>query len=190
MSLCTVAELRAALGIGTLYTDALLQEVCDAADDVLLPMLWTPTYYAQAKSLKSLVCTLWFEPSIAGIFYIGQPITIDGAGAHFNGSKTITAMTDHSISYAANDHPADQTKHFIQPYASVTTEVTTAWADDSAVQQAATLIAINIWQARSTASGGSVGIDGTPMPFRLGASLMGQIRGLIAHAMAPRQMVV
>ena len=40
MSLCTVAELRSVLGIGALYTDAQLQEVCDAADNVLLPMLW------------------------------------------------------------------------------------------------------------------------------------------------------
>ena len=40
MSLTTVAELRATLGVGTLYSDATLQEVCDATDAVLLPMLW------------------------------------------------------------------------------------------------------------------------------------------------------
>ncbi len=43
MSLTTVAELRTALGVGTLYADATLQEVCDAADNVLLPFLWTNT---------------------------------------------------------------------------------------------------------------------------------------------------
>ena len=40
MSLTTVAELRSALGVGSLYPDATLQEVCDAADAVILPMLW------------------------------------------------------------------------------------------------------------------------------------------------------
>ena len=38
MSLTTVAELRSSLGVGTLYSDAVLQEVCDAADNVLLPV--------------------------------------------------------------------------------------------------------------------------------------------------------
>jgi hypothetical protein len=41
MALTTVSELRTTLGVGTLYTDAVLQEVCDASDAVLLPMLWT-----------------------------------------------------------------------------------------------------------------------------------------------------
>ena len=40
MALTTVAELRSTLGVGTLYSDAILQEVCDASDAVLLPMLW------------------------------------------------------------------------------------------------------------------------------------------------------
>ena len=43
MALTTVAELRTALGVGTLYADATLQEVVDAADNVLLPFLWTNT---------------------------------------------------------------------------------------------------------------------------------------------------
>ena len=44
MALTTVAELRSTLGVGTLYPDATLQEVCDASDAVLLHMLWTNSY--------------------------------------------------------------------------------------------------------------------------------------------------
>ncbi len=43
MALTTVAELRTALGVGTLYADAVLQQVCDAADNVLLPFIWSNT---------------------------------------------------------------------------------------------------------------------------------------------------
>ena len=50
MALTTVAELRSTLGVGTLYTDAVLQEVCDASDAVLLPMLWAKDYFAVAHS--------------------------------------------------------------------------------------------------------------------------------------------
>ncbi len=56
MSITTVAELRTALGIGTLYTDAVLQSVCDASDDVLLPFLWTNVLPAtgHSKSMQSM----------------------------------------------------------------------------------------------------------------------------------------
>jgi hypothetical protein len=50
MALTTVAELRSTLGVGTLYPDATLQEVCDATDAVLLPMLWSNVYYNIAQS--------------------------------------------------------------------------------------------------------------------------------------------
>ena len=50
MALTTVSELRTTLGVGTLYPDATLQEVCDATDAVLLPMLWSNVYYNIAQS--------------------------------------------------------------------------------------------------------------------------------------------
>lgn len=107
MSLCTVSELKAALGSGSLYADATLQEVCDATDVILLPML-------------------------------------------------------------------------------TTTHVTATCA---ACQQAALMLALDIWQARQAVGQGTIGIDGTPMPYRLGNSLLGKIRGVIAHALAPETLV-
>ncbi len=55
MALTTVAELRSTLGVGTLYTDAVLESVCDAADAVLLPMLWTNTTFVQHLETKTAV---------------------------------------------------------------------------------------------------------------------------------------
>ena len=50
MSVTTVATLRTALGVGTLYADAVLQSVCDAADQVMLPFLFTNETYNVAHS--------------------------------------------------------------------------------------------------------------------------------------------
>ena len=69
MSLTTVAELRTALGVGTLYTDAVLQSVCDAADNVLLPMLWKNQQYISAHGNSGTVGTLYFNEPIIDLFY-------------------------------------------------------------------------------------------------------------------------
>ena len=61
MSLCTVAELRSALGVGSLYPDATLQQVCDASDAVLLPMLWSNKYWNVAHSNEATTGTLYFQ---------------------------------------------------------------------------------------------------------------------------------
>jgi hypothetical protein len=65
MALTTVAELRATLGVGTLYPDATLQEVCDATDVVLLPMLWQNELYNTHQSLTNNVATLYFNQEIS-----------------------------------------------------------------------------------------------------------------------------
>ena len=188
MSLCTVTELRSVLGIGALYTDATLQETCDAADKVLLPLLWSNTYYAVGHSNQGNVGTLYFDDYVQDIFYVGQTVTVANAGAHFSGSHTITSVGDTTIQYAT-DHLTSSPYHPFQPYATVSATQYTNWTADAAVQQAALMISIDIWQARNAAGMGSVGIDGSPVPYRLGNTLLGKVRGLIAHALAPGGMV-
>ena len=70
MALTTVAELRTALGVGTLYTDAVLQSVCDAADNVLLPFLWENQQYIIAHGNTGTVGTLYFDQNIRDYFYV------------------------------------------------------------------------------------------------------------------------
>ena len=146
MSLCTVTELRSVLGIGALYTDATLQETCDAADKVLLPLLWSNTYYAVGHSNQGNVGTLYFDDYVQDIFYVGQTVTVANAGAHFSGSHTITSVGDTTIQYAT-DHLTSSPYHPFQPYATVSATQYTNWTADAAVQQAALMISIDIWQA-------------------------------------------
>lgn len=190
MSLCTVSELRAQLGVGSLYTDATLQQVCDAADAVLLPMLWSNKYYNQAHSNEATTGTLYFNEIITSIFYVGQTVTIAGNGAKHNGSKTLTGVGDYSITYnitGNNNTPVP--RHAVQPLGVVTLDTYVDWTTDSAVQEAAGLIAVDIWQARQVSSTGGTSPDFTPSPYRMGNSLISRVRGLIAHALDPQSMV-
>jgi hypothetical protein len=188
MALTTVAELRSALGVGTLYSDATLQEVCDATDAVLLPMLWAPKWFPVAHSNVVGTGTLYFDIPVREIFYVGQTVTIANSGTKYNGSKTITAVETYSISVTTT-HTVVQPKHPIEPFGTVTGETYTDWTTDMAVQQAALQISVDIWQARQTTSSGGVAVDFQPGPWKMSSSLLARIRGLIAHALDPRSMV-
>ena len=191
MSLTTVAELRTALGVGTLYADATLQEVCDAADNVLLPFIWSNTLSIIGHSNTASTGTSYFQDSIADVLYVGQTIVITGAGSKHNGSKTITAMTSHSITYAItgnNNTPAP--RHPINPYGLLSAETYLDPSTVPAIQEASLMISIDIWQSRQAPSSGGVTVDGyAPSPYRMGNTLMARVRGLLAPYLDPRSMV-
>jgi hypothetical protein len=188
MALTTVSELRSTLGVGTLYTDAVLQEVCDASDAVLLPMLWTNSNYAVAHSSIVGEGTLYFDQELIDTYYVGQTVTITGCGSSFNGSKVITAVTPYSITMVTN-HAAVKPVHPIAPFGKVTATNYTDWTTDTAVQQASLMISVEIWQARTATLSGSNAVDFQPSPYRMSAQLLAKVRGLIAHALDPRSMV-
>ena len=190
MSLTTVAELKSVLGVGSLYPDATIQEVCDAADVVLLPMLWNNYTFNNGHSNTTNTGTLWFDEYVASTFYIGQTVVISGNGTKHNGSKTITNVGERSITYAitGNNNTAAPF-HPVNPYGQVAAETYVDWTADMAVQQAALMIAVEIWQARTATLSGSNSVDFQPSPYRMSAQLLAKVRGLIAHALDPRSMV-
>jgi len=190
MALTTVAELRTALGVGTLYTDAVLQSVCDAADEVLLPFLWNNYTFNVGHSNTTTEGTLYFEQSIKDVFYIGQTVTISGNGAPHNGSKAITGMTDGSITYAVTGSPTAKPEHTVTPFGRVAVVATVDYTTIPAIQEAALMISIDIWQSRQAPSSGGVTIDGyQPSPYRMGNTLLARVRGLLAPYLDPRSMV-
>jgi hypothetical protein len=190
MALTTVAELRSTLGVGTLYQDSVLESVCDAADAVLLPMLWTNTTYNIAHSNTATTGTLYFQDKVEKVFYVGQTVVISGNGSKHNGSKTLTGVGDYNITYnitGNNNTPA--VEHPVQPFGVVTADTYVDWTLDQAVQNAALMIAVEIWQARTATLSGSNAVDFQPSPYRMSAQLLAKVRGLIAHALAPTSMV-
>ena len=191
MSLTTVAELRTALGVGTLYADATLQEVCDAADNVLLPFLWTNTTPIIGHSNTATTGTSYFDHNIYDVFYVGQTVVITGSGSKHNGSKTITSVDAREITYAITGNNNTPTPfHPINPFGTVAADTYVDYAQIPAIQEAALMISIDIWQSRQAPSSGGVTIDGyAPSPYRMGNTLLARVRGLLAPYLDPRSMV-
>ena len=209
----TVAELRANLGIGTLYTDATLDEVCQAAQDQINSFLWFDSAPVVGTALVSNVATVMLANP--GIFTVGETVTIAGAGSTFNGSYTITGTIPFStgtgnilpafnlqlqyfqnpagysfIQYAKT--AANQNFRRVLPYGTATGEdtKTASYATTASVQEAAMILAVDIFQARQVSQTGGVSIDGfSPSPYRMGNSMIGKIRGLIAGYTNPNAMV-
>ena len=191
MSLTTVAELRSALGVGTLYPDATLQEVCDSADNVILPFIWSNTLSIIGHSNTASTGTSYFQDSITDVLYVGQTIVITGAGSKHNGSKTITAMTNHSITYAiTGNNNAVTPRHPINPYGLLSAETYLDPSTIPAIQEASLMVSIAIWQARQAPSGQGMTVDGfAPSPFTMSSTLLARVRGLLAPYLDPRSMV-
>jgi len=189
MSYTTVAELRSALGVGTLYADATLQSVCDAADNVLIPFLWKNEQPIVAHSSSGTVGTLYFETDIREVFYVGQTVTISNAGSRYNGSKVIQSVGEYSFTViitAGNNNPY----HVIAPYGTAAAETYTDYATVPAIQEASLMISIAIWQARQAPSGQGMTVDGfAPSPFTMSNTLVARVRGLLAPYLDPRSMV-
>jgi hypothetical protein len=191
MSITTVAELRTALGIGTLYTDAVLQSVCDASDNVLLPFLWTNTTPIIGHSNTANTGTSYFTDPVGDVFYVGETVVISGSGSKHNGNKTITAVGTNSITYAITGNNNTPTVfHPINPYGQVAADTYVDYTTIPAIQEASLMISVAIWQARQAPTGQGVSIDGyAPSPYTMSNQLMARVRGLLAPYLSPNSMV-
>ena len=208
----TVAELRANLGIGTLYSDNTVEECCQAAEDEINSFLWFDDAAVVGTALVSNVATVMLANP--GIFTTSQVITISGAGSTFNGPHTITGTIPFStgtgnilpafnlqLQYFQNPMgysfiqfaktAADQNFRRVLPYGRTRGQdtKTSTYATTAGVRQAAMILAVDIWQARQVSQTGGVSVDMGPSPYRMGNTMIGKIRGLLAPYLSPATMV-
>lgn len=189
MSLVTVAELRSALGVGTLYSDAQLQECADAADNVLLPFIWQNTHFNIGHSSTATTGTLYFDEDVRDIYYVGQSVTVTGNGSRLNGTKTITEVGEYSITYNVSSGNV-KPYHPNQPYGSVAADTYLEPSDIPSIQLAALMVAESIWQSRQANSGNGMAPDGSMGSFyAMSSQLISRVRGLLAPYLDPRSMV-
>jgi hypothetical protein len=190
MSTTTVAELKAALGVGSLYSDATIQEVCDAADDVLLPFLWKNENYNIAHSNTTTEGTLYFEEVVTGTYYVGQSVVITKNGTPFNGTKTLTGVGENSITFAVTGTPTASEYHPCVPFGIVSGVTQNTYGTIPAVREASLMICVSIWTARQTNSGNGMMPDGSiGNMYSMSSQLVARVRGLIAPYLAPNSMV-
>lgn len=181
MSLVSVAEVREAMSIGAMYSDPEIQQVIDAAEILILPMLQSNQALVDYSELTDNVATVWTMTPHK--FVIGQTITTD-LGTPFNGSNVITAVTTYSISWAKTH--ADHPKIHVYPNGRVGIEAD--YSDNPAVKEAILMTSIDIWQSHYSANGQSVGLDGGGSPYRMGQSMLARVRGLIGQFMDVRNL--
>jgi hypothetical protein len=149
-------------------------------------MLTVNSAFAVAHSKTTTTATLYFND--VQQFIVGDSVVITNCGSAWNGTKTLTTVGDYSITYTISAATATD-KNSISPAGLVTGDITTDWTTDTAVQNAALMIAVDIWQARTATLSGSNLVDFQPSPYRMSAQLLAKVRGLIAHALDPRSMV-
>jgi len=209
----TVAQLRANLGIGTLYSDADLESICQTSEDLLNSYLWFNNAPIVGASISNNVASVLLANP--GIFVVGQSITISAASATYNGTYTLTgsypgSTTPASIgtafwsTYAFSNYPtgysviqfakvnANDPFHRILPYGVATGPgyKTLNYSATPAVNQAAMIIAVDIFQSRQVSQNGGNGMDGmSPNRYAMGYQLINRVRGLIAPYSSPNTMV-
>jgi len=190
MSYTTVAELRTALGVGSLYNDATLQEVCDAADNVLIPFLWTNDNFNVGHSNTTTEGTLYFDELVTGTYYVGQSVVITKNGSPFNGTKTITGVGEYSITFAVTGTPTATEYHPVVPYGVVSGVTQNTYSTIPAVKEASLMICISIWGSRQANSGSAMSPDGSMTSmYAMSNQLLARVRGLLSPYLDPRSMV-
>lgn len=210
----TPTDLRAALGIGSLYDDETLEQVCQASENIISKYLWFNEYPIIGVTRNSNIATVIMSTPIA--ISTGQTVVIENSGAHYNGTHTVTGTypwttgstafnwwafnpfvrTSFPNGFSAIQFTSnydDDNYHLIVPYGKikVTPGTYEDYADLPEIQLAALELAIDMWQARQQSNAGGVSPDGsfTPSPYRMGNSMIARIRGLLAPHLSPRGMV-
>lgn len=184
MSLVSVAELRAALGIGALYDDAELQQCLDAADNLILGMLVQNIVGVEYWEVESNVAKLYTVRPHG--FIVGQTVTVADVHPSLNGSKTITEVPNEVTLRYSVTH-ANQAKIKRVPLGTV--GIAVDYSTTPEVLEAILMTAADIYQSRFATNGQPVGVDFTPAPYRMGRSLMSRVTGLIANYLAIGTMV-
>ena len=80
----TAAELKANLGIGSLYSDTIVEEVCQTSEDLINSYLWFDSVPVVGASIYNNTATVIL--STPGSYVTGQSITFTGCGSTYNGT--------------------------------------------------------------------------------------------------------
>ena len=202
MALISLSEFKAVLGIGSIYSDAIVQAVADSAENIILSYLIFDDVAIQSVKLTNNVATFYcFENT----FVTGQALTVTGCGSPFNGSRTVlesgygasfdglptildTRYNNYQIPFfTAAITNADITERRIIPSGrAVLTSQATLYDTTPEVREAAMAVACDIWITR-TGTLGQQGVDfQSPAPYRLGRSMLTRVSGLLGKHLDTR----
>ena len=195
-SIITASQLRTVLGVSVaLYSDAYLDSIINSSEQVILPLLTANQNAVAAVYLQNNVA--YYITQKQNTFVAGQSVVITGCvPATFNGTMTVTSNYYDPFPYLPFAYPA--------PYFYFTAAVTNAditfrpvipagvaylsganaatlYAGTDAVEQAVTIVSVEIFQSVVAPGGQIEGVDFTPSPFRMGRSLQNRVIGLLGN---------
>ena len=180
----TAAQLRTVLGVSSsLYSDAYLEGIIVAAEQVILPLLTANQAAIAEVYLTSNVA--YYVTQRPHYFVAGQSVVVSGVvpSAAFNGTITVTDSITDSYIFSAAKTNADITLRGVIPagvaYLSGA-NAGTLYASTEAIEQAILIVSVEIFQSVVAAGGQIEGVDFTPSPYRMGRSLMNRVIGLIS----------
>ena len=187
MSLITLSELKAVLGIGDIYADSIVQAVADSAENIILSYLIFDDVSIVGASITNNVARFYCHDNT---FVVGQALTVTGCGSPFNGSRSVTKVgyDEYNVTYfEAAITNADITKRQIIPNGrAVLTSQAALYDTTPEVREAALAVACDIWITR-TGTLGQQGVDfQSPAPYRLGRSMVTRVSGLLGKHLDTR----
>ena len=202
MALISLSEFKAVLGIGSIYSDAIVQAVADSAENIILSYLIFDDVAIQSVKLKDNVATFYcFENT----FVTGQALTVTGCGSPFDGSRTVlesgygasfdglpsildTRYNNYQIPFftAAITNADISERKIIPSGRAVLTSQAALYDATPEVREAALAVACDIWITR-TGTLGQQGVDfQSPAPYRLGRSMLTRVSGLLGKHLDTR----
>jgi hypothetical protein len=191
MALVDLAELKSVLGIGNLYPDTQVQQVADAASDIVLEFL--QRYDARAIAVAAPTTgTLKLTTGRSHAFYVGQALTLAGfTPTAFNGAAVVTVVgeTTLTVTRAHAQAAFDDSRPLVPAGAIYDTAQRARYDTVPEVREAALAVAVDIWQSRVAPGGQLEAVDFTPGPYRLGRSLLSRVTGMLSRWMDTGSMV-
>ena len=195
-AIITVASLRTVLGVSvSLYSNDYLESIIDSAEQVILPLLTANQNAVAAVYLQNNVA--YYVTQKPNTFVSGQSVVVTGCvPATFNGTQTVTSNYYDPFPYLPFAYPAP---YFFFTSAIVNADITfrpvipagvaylsgadaaTLYASTDAVEQAVTIVSVEIFQSVVAPGGQIEGVDFTPSPFRMGRSLQNRVIGLLGN---------
>jgi hypothetical protein len=187
MPLIALSELKSVLGIGNIYADSDVQEVADAAENIILSYLIFDDVAINAVQLTNNVARFYCYDNT---FVVGQALTVTNCGSPFNGSRTVTkeGVDEYGVTFfEAAITNADITKRKVIPNGrAVLTSQAALYDLVPEVRESALAVACDIWITR-TGTLGQQGVDfQSPAPYRLGRSMLTRVSGLLGKHLDTR----
>ena len=176
-TIITTASLRSVLGVSSsLYPDAILDDIIDTAEAVILPLLVSYSTPIIAHQRLTNVATMFTDS--AHNFIVGSSVEVLTPHSGFNGTKVVTVIpNEYSFSYASVG--ADVLKNAIIPSGVATLTGASTYVGNPAVESAVTIVSVEVFQSRTAPGGQIEGVDFSPSPFRMGRSLFNRCVGLL-----------